>query len=96
MKLIRHRKPGKGSAFKVNHHSDDYCSPLNLHLFAKAHEELQEVYDANFVDPEEYADLLQVIYDMIRVNNIDFAVVNKLMIEKEKKYGNFTKGHLKL
>jgi len=88
MKLIRHKR-AKSSTRQVT------GNELNLHLFAKIHEELQEVYDANFQDPEEYADVLQAVYDLATVNNLNLQDILKVQRVKVKEYGHFRMGYLK-
>lgn len=90
MKLIRHKKITKDC------HKITNPKLLNIHLFAKVHEELQEIYESNFSDPTEFADAIQALYDLATVNNLSLTNIHDLRLSKERKFGNFTKGYLKL
>lgn len=60
-------------------------------LLAKLHEEAAEIVDAPN-DPEEYADLLQVLTDLMILNQIDFMEVSRILETKRARKGGFSRG----
>lgn len=89
MKLIREFKQ-KAATVNVER------VPPHIHqmaLQAKLHEEASEIAD-NPWDLDEYADLLQVIYDLMTVHGIDHLEVERRRLAKAEKFGDFLGGRL--
>ena len=64
---------------------DRYLSELHKKLFEEANEFCEKD------DPEELADLLEVIYAIAKFKNIDLNDVEKIREQKAKKRGAFEK-----
>ena len=60
-------------------------------LSLKMHEETQEVALKPW-DPYEYADLWEVILEMMRMNGVSVEEVEKAAVEKRKRLGSFRRG----
>ena len=65
---------------------------MSQFLIKKVQEELQEIIDSKMKDPEEYADLIQVVLDMARVNGIEDLEILKANAKKFQEKGGFTGG----
>lgn len=61
---------------------------LNL-ILDKFKEEAIEFLESNQRDPDELADLMQVVVDWGEMNNLSFDIVNHRRKEKLKKLGGF-------
>lgn len=60
-----------------------------LLILDKFQEEALEFLDSSQRDPNELADLMQVVVDWGKLNNFSFDTINKLRIDKYKKLGGF-------
>ncbi len=65
----------------------------HLALLLKLHEEAEEI-SRNADDPEEYADLLEVLFELMRINNVPWAQVQKALIDKRRLLGGFRMGRI--
>ena len=88
-KLVRDRIPecidkqeGRKAKYRILN-DDEYIESLNKKLIEEAH----EFIEAN--DPEELADVMEVIESIMAVKEINWADVNKLREEKRNKKGGF-------
>ena len=88
-KLVRDRIPecidkqeGRKAKYRILNY-DEYIESLNKKLIEEAH----EFIEAN--DPEELADVMEVIESIMAVKEINWADVNKLREEKRNKKGGF-------
>lgn len=75
---------------------DDAAGPIAAHflmlgLVAKLHEEVEEVHRA-LDDAEEYADVLQALFDLAKLNGISPSDIYLKLDEKEITAGGFTPG----
>ncbi len=66
-------------------------SEKTAHLCAKLHEEAAEVADAPG-DVYEYADLLEVMLELAKMNGLSLRLIVKAMLSKRLKKGGFRKG----
>lgn len=57
---------------------------------------ISELKETNFEDIETYTDIMSILDNIIRVNNIDEDEILLEMHRKIKKYGNFSKYLLKI
>lgn len=64
---------------------------MHILLVAKLHEEAAEIADAA-TDPEEYADLLEVMLRLARLNGVSWASIEEAMIDKRRRRGAFERG----
>lgn len=62
---------------------DEYIAELHRKLFEEAGEFAEED------SPEELADLLEVVYTIAKVKNIDLEEVEKIRLTKREKRGGF-------
>lgn len=53
-------------------------------IVLKLEEELQEIKDSGYADPEEYADTLILLLDLASAYDIDIAAAVRAKIEKNK------------
>lgn len=60
-------------------------------LCLKMHEEAQEISHAPW-DPAEYADLLEVLSELMRLNGVDLDDVVVAGLEKRRRLGAFYRG----
>lgn len=88
-KLVRDRIPeeinnsdGKKANYKILN-DDEYLQELDKKLFEEAHEFVEEH------SVEELADLMEVIYAIMKTKNISFEDVKKARDEKNEKKGTF-------
>ncbi len=88
-KLVRDRIPeeinnsdGKKANYKILN-DDEYIQELDKKLFEEAHEFVEEH------SVEELADLMEVIYAIMKTKNISFEDVKKARDEKNEKKGTF-------
>ena len=89
-KLVRDKIPEiiEASGDKPNYETlkdDRYLSELNKKLL----EEANEFIEAN--DPEELADLMEVVYAIANLKNIDLNEVENIRKQKAQKRGAFDK-----
>ena len=63
--------------------NEEYLQELNKKLFEEANEFIEEYSE------EELADLLEVIYSIVKVKNINLEEVERIRKEKIKKRGGF-------
>ena len=92
-KLIRDRIPeiiereGKKAKTSIVSSEKEYKN----RLMAKLKEEVLEYYNTG--DPDEIADILEVLYTLItRVHNINIMEVEKERLKKQRERGGFEKG----
>lgn len=62
-----------------------------LALLLKLHEEAEEI-GRHATDPAEYADLLEVMLELMRVNNVSWAQVEEALLAKRERLGGFRMG----
>ena len=78
---------------------DGECEPTEteaeyqMALLLKAHEEIQEIADCS-TDPEEYADLLEVMLTLAEYNSVDGDDILKALVDKQKRLGGFEDGQI--
>ena len=60
-------------------------------LCLKLHEEAQEISDAPW-DPVEYADLLEVMLELMRLNGVTPDALETAVLEKRSRLGAFRRG----
>lgn len=61
-------------------------------LFSKLHEEIRELADTEFKDPDEYGDILEVLRALAELNGVDWSDVRVAKATKAAKLGRFKKG----
>jgi predicted house-cleaning noncanonical NTP pyrophosphatase (MazG superfamily) len=87
-KLIRDKIEGtENIKYKV---SNDKGYEL---LKEKLKEETQELLDTDCLDEEEYADVFEVLYELMERNAIELQEVEKEMIWKRKEKGGFKENY---
>jgi predicted house-cleaning noncanonical NTP pyrophosphatase (MazG superfamily) len=64
-----------------------------LALCLKLHEEAGEIADCPS-DPSEYADMLEVMLELARLNGVNWSHIEKALVQKRKVLGGFRKGHV--
>ncbi len=78
---------------------DGECEPTEteaeyqMALLLKAHEEIQEIADCP-TDPEEYADLLEVMLILADYNDVDGEDILEALVDKRKRLGGFEDGQI--
>ncbi len=65
----------------------------HLALLLKLHEEAEEIGRAAH-DPTEYADLLETLFELMRINGVRWAQVEKALLAKRKELGGFRRGRI--
>ena len=65
-----------------------------LRLFLKVSEEMAELNDSDFKDVDEYADVLEVLFEMAKMNDISPEQINDARLEKRERLGGFETGLL--
>lgn len=60
-------------------------------LQAKLHEEASEIAE-DPRDPAEYADLLEVLLELARVNGVPWQAIEHSLLEKRRQRGGFRRG----
>jgi len=65
---------------------------LKSYLLNKLDEELLELYQSKYKDVSEYADVLEVIFAIAKMNNISKDEILSRRIEKLYEKGGFEKG----
>jgi len=63
-------------------------------LYAKLREEILELKESNFEDIYEYADVLEVLYELMARNNISRRDVEKARIKKLLDRGGFRENYV--
>lgn len=71
---------------------ENNAEKITQFLVQKVQEELKEIVDANYADPSEYGDLIQVVLDLGFANGISEEDINQARLSKFSKLGGFTKG----
>lgn len=76
-------------------HSSEYeiCEnkdELNNLVCQKIREELLEVINSDFDDIKEFADLVQIVQHLYKINAFTTSQINKAIIEKTKERGGFS------
>ena len=78
---------------------DGECEPTEteaeyqMALLLKAHEEIQEIAD-DATDPEEYADLLEIMLALAEFNCVDVDDILEALVDKRKRLGGFEDGQI--
>ncbi len=91
VKLIRSKLPESlPGDFRATFKRERYLH--NLLLVRKIMEEIGEVEDSAFSDEEEYADVLQCLMDLARVNKVSWSTIEQARQSKEESKGNFSEG----
>lgn len=91
VKLVRD-KIGAGDSLELVQAANSRAGKM-LGLYLKLHEEAQEIA-GDPCNPEEYADLLEVITELMRMNGVDRAEVARVMHEKREHLGGFSMGRI--
>ena len=97
VKLVRD-KDHKGWSGEYDDSNARY-SPVNslpgkqLALTCKLHEEASEIARAP-TDPAEYADLLEVMLELARLNGVPWSDIEKALLEKREARGAFRRGNI--
>ena len=76
----------KGNGENPKYHTltdEEYLEELHKKLFEEANEFVEED------SPEELADLLEVLYSIAKVKNIDLEEVEEIRLKKREKRGGF-------
>lgn len=91
MKAIRDACDGTGIPGRFGPYTILHCEPWTwpLVLSAKLHEEAEEIRE-NMSDVREYADLIQVAYDLAALRGISISDIEKARILKLHGMGGFT------
>lgn len=63
-------------------------------LKEKLYEEIEELIDCDFRDPDEFGDILEVLYALADFSFISKESIELARLEKKQKRGAFTKGIL--
>lgn len=63
----------------------------HLALCLKLHEEASEIAECA-VDPDEYADLLEVMLELARLNGVSWASIERSFLRKREERGGFRRG----
>lgn len=64
-----------------------------LALVCKMHEEAEEIAK-DACDPAEYADLFEVMLELMRINEVPWAQVEAALLRKRAERGGFRKGRI--
>jgi len=90
-KLVRDNIPRRiEQSGKSSKHTTIVGHDLQEALVAKLAEEGQEFLESK--EPEELADLLEVVHGLIEARGVEFAFVEQLRIDKKEQRGGFSKG----
>lgn len=65
----------------------------HIALIAKLHEEAEEIAK-KATDPEEYADLLEVLLELAHINQVPWANIERAMLQKRQVLGGFRFGKI--
>ena len=57
-------------------------------LLLKLHEEANEIADAA-TDPTEYADLLETLLELAKINEVPWSKIEKAMLSKREQLGGY-------
>lgn len=60
-------------------------------LLLKLHEEIEEIAGAA-TDPEEYADLLEALLELARMNRVSWTSIEQALLKKREERGGFRRG----
>ena len=71
---------------------DDCPEKMMFYLLQKFQEEKHELVESNCKEVEEYADLIQVVLDLARLNDISIKDIEQTRHEKEIRLGGFKMG----
>tara|TARA_Y100001954_G_scaffold233450_1_gene286740 strand:- start:179 stop:496 length:318 start_codon:yes stop_codon:yes gene_type:complete len=90
-KLVRDKIPQRiEQSGKSSKHTAITGHDLELALVAKLAEEGQEFLESR--EPEELADLLEVVHGLIEARGVEYDLVEQFRIEKKEQRGGFSKG----
>jgi predicted house-cleaning noncanonical NTP pyrophosphatase (MazG superfamily) len=92
MKLIRDKYVDKIPSEQLRTNVTD--GVFNIYLEKKLTEELTELEDSDYVDAEEYADVIEVLYAMAKRNGISRDLIEKIRLDKLERLGGFENGIL--
>ena len=73
---------------------DGCCATANslqgkhMALLLKLHEEASEIADAA-TDPNEYADVLEVLLELAKINEVSWDSIEEALLAKREKLGGF-------
>ena len=90
-KLVRDGIKARAALERV--HAANSPAGKMLGLYLKLNEEADEIAD-DPCNPEEYADLLEVIAELMRMNRVDGPEVERVMREKRARLGAFALGRI--
>lgn len=91
VKLVRDKLEARHSLETIK--AANSAAGKMMGLYLKLHEEAAEIADAPH-NPEEYADLLQVIVELMHMNNISPTDVERIMHEKRADKGGLSRGRI--
>lgn len=90
VKLVRDKVPLLGRKGEEIKPVNSQIGKVAL-LVLKLHEEAQEIAE-NPWDPEEYADIMEVLAELMRLHDVSGDAVSKAAEEKSERLGNFRGG----
>ncbi len=73
---------------------DGCCATANslqgkhMALLLKLHEEVNEIADAAH-DPTEYADVLEILLELAKINEVPWITIEEALLYKRRKLGGF-------
>jgi len=82
---------------KLGGHAGSVVRPVNsmpgkqLALVSKLHEEAEEIAECA-TDPAEYADMIEVLIELARINGVSWEEIERTAIEKREERGGFRRG----
>ncbi|MCK5537869.1 MAG: hypothetical protein KAI79_13670 [Bacteroidales bacterium] len=90
MKIIRDKYTDIIDSKKLFISTDE--KQRKMFLVKKVKEEMQEIVDSKFKDPEEYGDLIEVLYAIADINNISPGEIDHARKKKLQEFGGFKNG----
>jgi len=92
MKLIRDKYPQFTEFIDKNKWTkcDDDASRINMYFYEKILEECREFVESEYKDPNELADIIQVVKDWGEFNGFSRDEIEELRVLKEDQLGGFT------
>ena len=90
IKLIRDKLSANENGPNKEGHANTVLGKQAL-LFNKLYEEIAEIA-ADPTDPYEYADVLEALFELARINKVPIETILKCMQQKRRQSGGFREG----